>query len=211
MLDGILVLRVSNFSFFLFLRKILEVLFQVFVRLNLGFETTDHPFSQLLLLVNKVSGLRIFFHKLQILLVVLGKFVIFMRLVRSVRWGFCDVNLLDNNTVIIWYLLNSLVYSHIWAWATDILNVLRRRYRSPGLIDNAVVDVIWVSLDSGLVVVIYSRSIIKSYTLCEVAPIRIRGRKVSYNRQILVRSEMDHLCIYLRIYNYLLITVYFVF
>jgi len=67
MLDGIIVLRVSNFSFLLFLRKILEVLFQVFVRLNLGFETTDHPFSKLLLLVHKVSGLRIFFHKLQIL------------------------------------------------------------------------------------------------------------------------------------------------
>ena len=149
MLDRILVLRVSNFSFFLFLRKILEVLFQVSVRLNLGFVTTDHPFSKLLLLVHKVSGLRILFHKLQILLVVLSKFVIFMRLVRGVRWGFCDVNLLDNNTVIILYLLDSLVYSHIWAWATDILNVLRRRHRSPSLIDNAMVVIIWVSLDSG--------------------------------------------------------------
>lgn len=115
MLDRIIILNISDLSLGILCINFLVVLFQVSARLNLGFDSADHPFSQLVLLIKKGGRVSIFFHELLVNLVVFNKLVIFVRLVCGVRWRFCNVYLLDNYTVVIMnWMLESLI--NFWTW-----------------------------------------------------------------------------------------------
>lgn len=83
--DRVFILLVSHFCMQVFLVDILKILVKSYVRLYLGFVSTNYSVSELVLRILKIYLFYILIHQFLVLCDVLGLLVVSMLLVSSIR------------------------------------------------------------------------------------------------------------------------------